>query len=156
MAFQRISLLTGYKAARVIGCAPPHETADSQISGSKQAAYIFPQLVNPQKLPCGTEVDFLLAFDETSCHKRDTARREARRLQVQEGHSIGSFGVWKAQPQSRKHHELPRRANQGRVGGFRRFWIGVGPSLRILRSKGDRNGSVRVFPNVLTMKKERS
>ena len=68
----------------------------------------------------GTKVNFLLAFGPGSCHKRSTVRREAHRLQVQEGHSIGSFGVWEAQPQLRIDFELPQRDRFGRVGGSRR------------------------------------
>jgi hypothetical protein len=77
-------------------------------------------------------------------------RREAQRLQVQEGHSIGSFGVRKAQPQFRIDFELPQRDHFGRVGGSCRFWIEVNPSYRILRDTRDRSGGRRFFPNVLT------
>ncbi len=67
-------------------------------------------------------------------------------MHVQEGHSIGSFGVWEAQPQFWNEIELPQRAIYGRVGGSRYFWVGMSPSPRILRIKKDRNGQVTVSP----------
>ena len=81
-------------------------------------------------------------------------RREARRPQVQEGHSIGSFGVWEAQPQFRSNLELPQRAKYGRVGGSRRFWVGVDPSLRILR-KHRQERNAKVFPQCAHHKRRR-
>jgi len=76
-------------------------------------------------------------------------RREAHRLQVQEGHSIGSFGVWEAQPQFRFDFELPQRDHFERVGGSCRFQVEVNPSFRILRDARQER-QAKVFPNVLT------
>ena len=73
-------------------------------------------------------------------------------MQAQEGHSIGSFGVWEAQPQFWIEIELPQRAIIGRVGGSRYFWVGMSPSPRILQIKKRQERPSHGFPTVLTIK----
>ena len=74
-----------------------------------KACFHFSIVDEKRLVTLGTKVNFLLAFGPGSCHKRSTVRREAHRPQVQEGHSIGSFGVREAQPQFRIDFELPQR-----------------------------------------------
>jgi CspA family cold shock protein len=121
----------------------------------KRRGFILPQSTKSAWLPGGTKVNFLLAFARGSCHKRSTVRLEAHRPQVQEGHSIGSFGVWKAQPQFWNDLELPQRDDFRRVGGSRRFWIEVNRSLRILKTTHKRGTAGNDFPQCAHKKKEK-
>jgi CspA family cold shock protein len=78
-------------------------------------------------------------------------------LQVQEGHSIGSFGVWEAQPQFRIDFELPQRDHFGRVGGSRRFWVAGNRSFRILKAVKNRGAACKGFsPMCSPQKKEKN
>lgn len=93
-------------------------------------------------------MNFLLAFRVHTCHKSDTARLEARRLQVEEGHSIGRFCCFGSTPENGDEIELPQRFAMGASAAR-------GVSGLLLNPAGYETGTAgQGFPDVLTAKEE--
>ena len=99
-----------------------------------------------------TSGKFSLAFKVHTCHNWETARREAHRPQVQEGHSIGCLEFGKHNPNSVMESSCLSALQSG-ASAARGVSGLVCPSHRILRIKQTGTAS-KGFPNVLTTKKK--
>src|SRR4051794_18194394 len=95
---------------------------------------------HPSVVTNGTRGNFPLAFEVSSCHKRSTVRREAHRLQVQEGHSIGRFRSLGSTTPIQAWNRAATAHISRRVGGSRCLWIGKILSFRDLCNSKNRRG----------------